>query len=125
MSAAYELDEVADAMLRAIAPAGEGWTLLWAAAPTALLDHASAGTPRDGAGHALTEATKTLLASVGRGRGSTLTLVGDVLFAYEGANPAATLEPVIDAVARAPGRPPAGGRCDRRGRCPGRGRRRR
>ena len=107
MSAAYELDEVADALLRAIAPAGEGWTLLWAAAPTALLDHASAGTPRDGAGPAHTEATKTLLASVGRGRGSTLTMVGDVLFAYEGANPAATLEPVIDAVARGRGSAPA------------------
>jgi hypothetical protein len=95
-----ELDAVATGLLRAIASTPRGWTLLWAAAPTALLDLPLARAPRSRRA-SLGDAARTSLAGLGRGRGSTLVMVDDVLFAYEGANPGATLRPVIDRFAEA------------------------
>ena len=99
------LDEVADALLHTIASEGLGSGLLWSAAPTALLDHArgSALPPGRGGGRGARPTITTLLAALATARGSCLTTVGNVLFAYEGANPKATLTPVIDATARARG----------------------
>lgn len=103
---AEPLEVLAEALRRAIgASAGPSGTLLWAATPTALLDHASAGAPRAGR-HRLPDAARTLASGVAGARGSVLTMVDDVLFAYEGANPAATLEPVIEAFAQARGTRP-------------------
>jgi hypothetical protein len=95
-----ELDAVAAGLQRAIASAPRGWTLLWAAAPTALLDLHNAPAPRSRRA-SLADGAKTTLAGFGRGRGATLVMVDDVLFAYEGANPGATLRPVIDRFAQA------------------------
>ena len=92
------LDEVAEALLRSIAGAGRGCVLLWLAAPTALLDHArGSSVPPSGRGRAKATA-KTMLSGLATTRGSSLTTVDGVLFAHEGANPAATLEPVIEAL---------------------------
>ncbi len=94
------LDAVAGALLRSIAGADRGWVLLWLAAPTALLDHARGpSTPPNGPGRAKATA-KTMLSGFATARGSSLTTVDGVLFAYEGANPAATLEPVIEALSQ-------------------------
>ena len=95
------LDEVAGALLRSISTADRGSALLWSAAPTALLDHARGPVRRPGRLRRAHQSSRTILAGLGGARGSSLTSVGRVLFAYEGANPAATLEPVIEALARA------------------------
>jgi hypothetical protein len=100
------VDEVASALERAIAAAEPGWQLLWAAVPTALLTVPAAPAPEPGAWPRARAAAATLLAGLAAGRGATLVSVDRVLFAYEGANPAATLEPVIAAVARARGTAP-------------------
>ena len=106
-SSSDSLDEVAAALLRAIAVGARGWVLLWSAAPTALLDQARPATPQRGRRHERLRAAKTLLAGLARSRGSALTMVDDILFAHEGANPAATLDPVIEALARSRATPPA------------------
>jgi len=95
------LDEVAGALLRSIARAERGGALLWTAAPTALIDHARGPVQRPGRLRRAHQTSRTLLSGLARARGSSLVSVGDVLFAYEGANPAATLEPVITALASA------------------------
>lgn len=87
------IDEIAAAAAGVLAAAGRGSLLLWAALPTALLDLRTGGGP---AAHLRGRAIRTLVAGFARARGSSLTRVGDVLFAHEGANPAATLGPVID-----------------------------
>lgn len=96
---ADQLDGVAEALHRAISTGGPGTSLLWAAAPTALLDHPRAPHPDPSHWHHAQGSVRSLAAAFGSGRGSTVTTIDDVLFAYEGANPAATLEPVIEAVA--------------------------
>lgn len=101
-----ELDAVAAALSRAIASGGRGRALLWAATPTALLDHPAAVAARSVRSHPAADSARTLLSGLGRARGSSLTMVDRVLFAYEGANPAATLGPVIDARAHATGASP-------------------
>lgn len=103
LAPSHELDDVAAAIRRAIAREGVGWTLLWAAAPTALLDLPHAPAPGRGGWLGVHDASRTMLAGLRRGRGATLTTVGDVLFVHEGANPAATLGPVIDGLAAARG----------------------
>jgi hypothetical protein len=93
------IDALAGAAARALARGGPGHVLLWAAVPTALLDLRTGGTANGDR-----RAVRTLLAGAARSRGSSLSLVGDVLFAHEGANPAATLRPVIEALAARHGR---------------------
>ena len=99
------LEGVADALLRTIASDGRGRDLLWSAAPTALLDHArgSVAPPERVRGRAARPTIATWLAALATTRGSSLITVDDVLFAYEGANPQATLAPVIHSTAQARG----------------------
>lgn len=95
------LDAMAGALLRSIAGADRGRVLLWLAAPTALLDHARGpSAPPNGRDRQVATA-RTMLSGLAATRGSSLTTVDGVLFAYEGANPAATLEPVIEALSEA------------------------
>jgi hypothetical protein len=98
-------DAMAAAIGRVLARRPSGWSLLWSAAPTALLDLPQASSPA-ARWRAAPAGAKTLLSGVAGARGSVLTVVGEVLFAYEGANPTATLRPVIDARAAAVGTPP-------------------
>ena len=75
---------LAEAIRRALAGSRDGHDLLWAAAPTALLD-LPAEPP---AGYSQTRSTvQTLLAGLSGRRGSEAAVVGEVLFAFEGPTP--------------------------------------
>lgn len=93
------LDDLAATAAATIVALGSSAGLLWDATPTALLDHRPVQAGRPGTRPVVAWA-RTLASGLRRSRGARFVTVGNVLFAYEGANPEGTLRPVIDELAR-------------------------